>query len=82
MRLDGGGYGRCQNFLQIGFIYLPFPHDFLEDIGKQFNVTRERIRQIEAKALKKIRLGEQSPLLKTFFGREPNSNPEMQSFDD
>ncbi|MEX3012372.1 sigma factor-like helix-turn-helix DNA-binding protein [Acinetobacter baumannii] len=27
----------------------------LEEVGSQFNVTRERIRQIEAKALKKIK---------------------------
>jgi RNA polymerase primary sigma factor len=27
----------------------------LEEVGKQFNVTRERIRQIEAKALRKLR---------------------------
>lgn len=27
----------------------------LEDVGKVFNVTRERIRQIEAKALRKLR---------------------------
>ncbi len=27
----------------------------LEDVGKQYNVTRERIRQIEAKALRKLR---------------------------
>lgn len=30
----------------------------LEEVGKQFNVTRERIRQIEAKALEKIRMYE------------------------
>ncbi len=27
----------------------------LEEVGKEFNVTRERIRQIEAKAIKKLR---------------------------
>ncbi|MFN3333354.1 MAG: sigma-70 family RNA polymerase sigma factor, partial [Caldilinea sp.] len=27
----------------------------LEDVGKEFNVTRERVRQIEAKALRKLR---------------------------
>jgi len=27
----------------------------LEEVGKQYNVTRERIRQIEAKALRKLR---------------------------
>jgi RNA polymerase primary sigma factor len=27
----------------------------LEEVGKEFNITRERIRQIEAKALRKLR---------------------------
>ena len=31
------------------------PPKTLEDVGKAFNVTRERIRQIEAKALRKLR---------------------------
>jgi RNA polymerase primary sigma factor len=31
-----------------------YPHT-LEEVGKHFQVTRERIRQIEAKALKKLR---------------------------
>lgn len=43
----------------------------LEEIGRQFNVTRERIRQIEAKALKKIRMSDFSPSLKSYFEREP-----------
>ena len=47
----------------------------LEEIGRQFEVTRERIRQIEAKALKKIRNGDFSEKLKTFFEREPTSDP-------
>lgn len=47
----------------------------LEEIGKQFSVTRERIRQIEAKALRKIRNGTYSDQLKTFFEREPSAHP-------
>lgn len=43
----------------------------LEDIGKRFDVTRERIRQIEAKALKKIRLSKYSKSLSSFFDKEP-----------
>jgi RNA polymerase primary sigma factor len=38
----------------------------LEEVGRDFNVTRERIRQIEAKALGKLRLAHRSKGLKTF----------------
>jgi len=43
----------------------------LEDIGKRFDVTRERIRQIEAKALKKIRTSRFGPALRSFFDKHP-----------
>ena len=39
----------------------------LEEVGKQFDVTRERIRQIEAKALRKLRHPSRSDQLKTFL---------------
>ncbi|AWW48856.1 RNA polymerase sigma factor RpoD [Polynucleobacter paneuropaeus] len=39
----------------------------LEEVGKQFDVTRERIRQIEAKALRKMRHQSRSDKLKTFL---------------
>ncbi len=38
----------------------------LEEVGKEFGVTRERIRQIEAKALEKIRLHEKARRLKSY----------------
>ena len=38
----------------------------LEEVGKEFGVTRERIRQIEAKALEKIRMHEKSTRLKNY----------------
>ena len=38
----------------------------LEDVGKEFSVTRERIRQIEAKALKKLRQPSRSKKLKDY----------------
>ena len=40
----------------------------LEEVGKQFDVTRERIRQIEAKALRKLRHPSRSEKLKSFMG--------------
>ncbi len=39
----------------------------LEDVGKQFKVTRERIRQIEAKAIKKLRHPRRSKPLRDFM---------------
>ena len=42
----------------------------LEEVGKQFDVTRERIRQIEAKALRKLKHPSRSALLKAFLSEE------------
>ena len=42
----------------------------LEEVGKEFNVTRERIRQIEAKALRKLKHPSRSKRLRDFM----NSN--------
>jgi RNA polymerase primary sigma factor len=39
----------------------------LEEVGKQFDVTRERIRQIEAKALRKLRHPSRSERLRSFL---------------
>ena len=39
----------------------------LEEVGKEFEVTRERIRQIEAKALRKLRHPSRSKKLKDFL---------------
>ncbi len=41
----------------------------LEEVGKQFDVTRERIRQIEAKALRKLRHPNRSEILKAFLDK-------------
>ena len=41
--------------------------DTLEEVGKQFDVTRERIRQIEAKALRKLRHSSRSEQLRSFL---------------
>ncbi len=45
----------------------------LEEVGKQFDVTRERIRQIEAKALRKLRHPSRSDMLRSFL--DANDNP-------
>lgn len=42
----------------------------LEEVGKDFSVTRERIRQIEVKALRKLRHPSRAKRLKNFFERE------------
>ncbi|MDD6600280.1 MAG: sigma-70 family RNA polymerase sigma factor, partial [Galactobacillus timonensis] len=41
----------------------------LEEVGREFNVTRERIRQIEAKALRKLKHPTRSKRLKEYFGK-------------
>ena len=47
----------------------------LEEIGRSFNVTRERIRQIEAKALRKLRHPSRSPKLRPFFDLTQSDSP-------
>ena len=42
----------------------------LEEVGKIFNVTRERIRQIEAKALRKLKHPSRSKKLRDFWIEE------------
>ncbi|RME67217.1 MAG: RNA polymerase sigma factor RpoD [Verrucomicrobia bacterium] len=49
----------------------------LEEVGKQFKVTRERIRQIEAKALHKMRHPTRIRQLYGFFESEPLDNPQQ-----
>ena len=45
----------------------------LEEVGKDFSVTRERIRQIEVKALRKLRHPSRSKKLESFFDKEFDS---------
>ena len=42
----------------------------LEEVGQKFGVTRERIRQIEAKALRKLRHPSRSEKLRSFLDTE------------
>ena len=46
----------------------------LEEVGKDFSVTRERIRQIEVKALRKLRHPSRSKRLRSFFEKEFDDN--------
>jgi RNA polymerase primary sigma factor len=46
----------------------------LEEVGKDFSVTRERIRQIEVKALRKLRHPSRSKKLRSFFDKEIEDN--------
>lgn len=53
----------------------------LEEVGRQFKVTRERIRQIEAKALRKMRHPTRIRQLHGFFeGDEPANKPGFEAF--
>ena len=51
----------------------------LEEVGKQFDVTRERIRQIEAKALRKLRHPTRSDNLRSFIDVEETSSSSESS---
>lgn len=59
---------REAQILKMRFGLDPDGHErTLEEVGRHFSVTRERIRQIEAKALRKLRHPSRSRKLKTFF---------------
>ena len=57
---------RERRVLKLRFGLIDGRQRTLEEVGKEFNVTRERIRQIEAKALRKLRHPSRSKLLKGF----------------
>ncbi len=58
---------REQEVLELRFGLTDGTCHTLEDVGKRFNVTRERIRQIEAKALRKLRHPSRAKKLKDFL---------------
>ncbi len=58
---------REENVLRLRFGLDDGKMRTLEDVGKVFNVTRERIRQIEAKALRKLRHPSRSKPLRDFI---------------
>ena len=58
---------REQQVLELRFGLIDGTSYTLEEVGKRFNVTRERIRQIEAKALRKLRHPSRAKKLKDFL---------------
>ncbi|MBQ8944464.1 MAG: sigma-70 family RNA polymerase sigma factor, partial [Clostridia bacterium] len=58
---------REKKVLQMRFGLLDGRSRTLEEVGKEFDVTRERIRQIEAKALRKLRHPSRSKKLKDYL---------------
>ena len=58
---------REQKVLELRFGLYDGRARTLEEVGKEFNVTRERIRQIEAKALRKLRHPSRSKKLKDYL---------------
>ena len=58
---------REQEVLELRFGLIDGTCHTLEEVGKRFNVTRERIRQIEAKALRKLRHPSRAKKLKDFM---------------
>ncbi len=59
---------REQEVLELRFGLIDGTCHTLEEVGKRFSVTRERIRQIEAKALRKLRHPSRAKKLKDFLG--------------
>lgn len=44
------------------------PEKTLEEIGEDLHLTRERVRQIKEKAIRKLQAGNRSRILKTYLG--------------
>ncbi len=59
---------RERQVLELRFGLVDGTDHTLEEVGQFFNVTRERIRQIEAKALRKLRHPTRSRYLRDFLG--------------
>jgi RNA polymerase primary sigma factor len=66
---------RERRILELRFGLVDGYHRTLEEVGKQYKVTRERIRQIEAKALRKLRHPTRASQLKGFLDLPENAIP-------
>jgi RNA polymerase primary sigma factor len=74
---------REERVLRMRFGIGMYTDHTLEEVGGQFNVTRERIRQIEGKALRKLSHLSRSRKLRTFLGAANNrNNPGQQNSND
>ena len=58
---------REERVLRLRFGIGTYGDRTLEEVGEQFSVTRERIRQIEAKALRKLKHPSRSKVLRSFL---------------
>ena len=59
--------GEARINLQLGDITAP--EMTLEEIGEKFGLTRERVRQIKEKAIRRLRHNTKNKLLKTYLGQ-------------
>lgn len=50
------------------FFGIGVPEMTLEEIGEEFNLTRERVRQIKEKAIRRLRSNNRNKILKTYLG--------------
>ncbi len=64
---------REEKVLRMRYALLDGKHYTLEEVGKEFGVTRERIRQIESKALKKLRSPSRQNKLKSVYNNKRRS---------
>jgi len=58
---------RERQVLEYRFGLIDGEEQTLEEVSKKFNITRERVRQIEAKALRKLRHPVRSRVLREYF---------------
>ena len=52
----------------MAFFGIGMPEMTLEEIGDKYNLTRERVRQIKEKAIRRLRHNTKSKLLKSYLG--------------